>query len=171
MKKLNIGCGSDIKEGWINLDYCKAEGIDVVHDLEKKLPFKDNEFDLIYASHILEHIKNYEQLIGELRRILKEGGILEIKVPHHSYQGAYTEWHTRFFNWYSFKPRGNTPSLDRVESYSGFKPIYKRLKFEKKVPYNYIIEPIANISPDLFEHTCFRNIFPAKELHIKLKKI
>lgn len=33
MKRLNLGCGRDIKKGWINLDILKLPGVDVVYDL------------------------------------------------------------------------------------------------------------------------------------------
>ena len=55
--KLNLGCGNDIKEGWVNMDYIGAEGVDVVHNLNRlPYPFPDNTFDSILASHVLEHL-------------------------------------------------------------------------------------------------------------------
>ena len=43
MKKLNLGCGTDIKKGYINLDVAKLDGVDVVHDINRlPLPFKEN---------------------------------------------------------------------------------------------------------------------------------
>ena len=41
----------------------------------KKLPFKDNEFDFVYASHVIEHIEDLEFFINELQRISKQGYI------------------------------------------------------------------------------------------------
>ena len=41
----------------------------------KKLPFKDNEFDFVYASHVIEHIDDVEFFIEELQRISKYGYI------------------------------------------------------------------------------------------------
>lgn len=76
MKKLNLGCGKDYKKDWINLDlgsttnYGDKIKVDVAHDLNKyPLPFKDDEFDEVYMGGIMEHIKNIDKLMQELRRI------------------------------------------------------------------------------------------------------
>ena len=50
----------------------------------KKLPFKDNTFDIIIVSMVLHHIKNTDFVISELYRILKKGGILLIR-EHDAY--------------------------------------------------------------------------------------
>ena len=42
---------------------------------ENKLPFKDNEFDFTIASHVIEHVENFEFFIKELERISKKGYI------------------------------------------------------------------------------------------------
>lgn len=65
MKKLHLGCGEDIKEGYINLDFLKMDGVDVVHNLNKfPYPFEDNQFDEVYASHILEHLDDLAKVMG-----------------------------------------------------------------------------------------------------------
>ena len=47
--KLNLGCGRDIREGYVNLDKAGLDGVDVVHDLNVfPYPFEDNEFDEIH---------------------------------------------------------------------------------------------------------------------------
>ena len=72
MKKLNVGCGDDIKEGYTNLDFVKLGGVDVVHDLNKfPWPFKDNTFDRVYASHVLEHVDDLIKIMKEIQRISK----------------------------------------------------------------------------------------------------
>jgi SAM-dependent methyltransferase len=85
MKKLNLGCGIDYKEGYVNLDFNSHINIDVAHDLNiLPYPFKDDEFDYIVASHVLEHLDKPFLIMKELHRILKSGGELQIKVPHFS---------------------------------------------------------------------------------------
>ena len=42
---------------------------------EKKLPFKDKEFDFVIASHVIEHVEDFEFFISELERISSKGYI------------------------------------------------------------------------------------------------
>jgi|SRR6185312_3673271 len=85
MKKLNLGCGIEYKEGFTNVDFHSHIQIDVQHDLNSiPYPFKDEEYDFIYASHVLEHLDKPFVVMTELHRILKKGGKLQVKVPHFS---------------------------------------------------------------------------------------
>src|SRR3989344_1469117 len=104
MKKLNIGCGPDIRsksEGWVNLDDLKLKGVDVVHSLNKfPYPFKNNEFDEVFCSHILEHVDDLIKVMKELHRITKPNGIIKIHVPHFSCGVNYRDpIYERFFCW------------------------------------------------------------------------
>ncbi len=69
--------------GFETLDVVERENVDHVGDASEVLPFDDDVFDLIYASHILEHIpwQYTEQALKEWVRVLKPGGWLEIWVP------------------------------------------------------------------------------------------
>ncbi len=69
--KLNLGCGKDIKEGYVNLDIVDYGG-NQIHNINSfPYPFPDNYFDEIFASHILEHIDNFNKTITELYRALQ----------------------------------------------------------------------------------------------------
>lgn len=82
MKKLNLGCGNDYKEGWINVD-CIGVKKDIAHDLNKiPYPFKRNYFDEILMKMILEHINNPIDVLKEAIRISQDGAKLTIIVPH-----------------------------------------------------------------------------------------
>ncbi len=83
LTKLNLGCGEEHKVGYVNLDWQTLTKPDVAHDLNQfPYPFADNTFDLVEASHILEHLEKPFAVMKELHRILKPGGKLLIKVPH-----------------------------------------------------------------------------------------
>lgn len=103
MRKLNLGCGRDVRPGYCNVDRVPLPGVDVVLDLERPLPFPDGAFDKIYSSHVLEHVEAFFALMAELHRVCATGGRLELYVPHLSFFGAYTDpTHRRFFGYHSF---------------------------------------------------------------------
>lgn len=80
-KKLHLGCGRTYKEGWMNVDINKSYKTDMICDLEQPLPFIDERFDEVLCWGVLEHVKNYVQLMEEISRVLQPGGILRFRVP------------------------------------------------------------------------------------------
>lgn len=81
-KRLHLGCGYTILHGFENIDIRKIDGIDKVTEVYP-LDYKGNTFDLVYASHLLEHFPRDQTLsvIKEWTRVLKQEGILRISVP------------------------------------------------------------------------------------------
>jgi len=79
-KILDIGCGyrahpyasviADVQD--LSNHY---EGKKFIKINEKKLPFKDKEFDFVIASHVIEHVEDFEFFINELERISSKGYI------------------------------------------------------------------------------------------------
>ena len=52
MKKINLGAGTDIREGYINHDIARLEGINTVHDLNiHPWPWEDSTIDEIFEKH------------------------------------------------------------------------------------------------------------------------
>ncbi len=47
----------------------------------ENIPFADNSFDLVFASHVLEYVKNDTQAISEIKRVLRPGGLAMLPVP------------------------------------------------------------------------------------------
>lgn len=83
-KKLNLGAGlSPQGGGFINHDIVVLPNIDVVWDLnEIPWPWGDNEFDLVRAFSVFEHLKNdLITTLNECWRIIKPEGILNVKYP------------------------------------------------------------------------------------------
>jgi len=65
---------------WENTAH-KNEYVDFTCDLNKELPFGNNEFDTIVLSDVFEHIHNPQLLWKELARILTKDGVLLMNVP------------------------------------------------------------------------------------------
>ncbi len=78
--KLNLGSGNTKIKDYLNVDIKDMNGIDVVHDLNKPLPYKDGEVSNIFASHIIEHFwwKDTGRILMDWYRVLKKGGSLVI---------------------------------------------------------------------------------------------
>jgi predicted SAM-dependent methyltransferase len=81
---IHIGCGDIDREYFVNVD---AQPFPHVHfvrnDITNLSMFQSNSADLIYMCHILEHIarRDMDDVLQELRRVLKPGGVLRISVP------------------------------------------------------------------------------------------
>lgn len=73
--------GLDISEGAVKLAN-KKDVIAKTHNLEKRLPFQDDAFDLIIACEIIEHLYDTDFFLSELRRILRKGGIIILTTPN-----------------------------------------------------------------------------------------
>jgi hypothetical protein len=83
--KLNLGCGSNHFEGFVNVD--KFGAPDVRHDLEQfPWPWPDSSVDQVKLIHVLEHLgRDPDVFIGilkELFRVCRPGAQVEIVVPH-----------------------------------------------------------------------------------------
>ncbi len=169
MKKLNLGCGKDIREGYVNLDLVKLEGVDVVCDVNKKLPFKDDYFDEIMAYDILEHVNDMPKVLKELHRILKKGGILRIKVPHFLESSAYADpTHKNFFayNTFDYFVKGN----QRNYYFDfGFEKISKKFEFARYAFWRFFIGWFAKLFPNVYENS-FLRMFQPLNLRVVLVK-
>ncbi len=105
MARINLGCGKDIRQGYVNCDIAPLPGVDKVFDLDSiPYPFADGEADEIVVSHVLEHLNSpLPEVMDELWRILKPGGRLHIRVPYYNSEGAWADpTHTRPFTYRTF---------------------------------------------------------------------
>jgi len=82
-RMLNLGCGRSFHPDWVNMDFIPASSRVIAHDLRKPLPVGGNSWDVVYASHVLEHFSRGEAraFLKECHRVLRPGGVLRIVVP------------------------------------------------------------------------------------------
>lgn len=67
-----------------NLDYTTTDLSSPLADVKAdicNLPFYDNEFDVIFCNHVLEHIPDDTKAMQELFRVLKPGGWAVLQIP------------------------------------------------------------------------------------------
>ena len=81
--KLNLGCGLNKLEGYINIDIDEKLNPDVVHDFKTSLPYPAASVDKVVMFHTIEHIekKFHRGILINIRRVLKEDGELIISYP------------------------------------------------------------------------------------------
>jgi predicted SAM-dependent methyltransferase len=80
---LNVGCGGNLCENFINLDYQWAPNLDLCWDITKGIPLRDNSLQGIFTEHCLEHIpfEDTRNVLVDFKRLLRPGGVLRIIVP------------------------------------------------------------------------------------------
>jgi len=93
---LNLGSGTKlIRKDVINVDFYPFPNVNLIANISN-LPFADNSVDAIICEWVLEHIKNPEMIIKEMKRILRPGGKIYVSVPFmegfHSSPGDYHRW-------------------------------------------------------------------------------
>ena len=80
--KLNLGSGGRSLPGYLSVDFNREEQdkIDVVHDMNKPLPFEDGSVSTIFASHIIEHFHYTDtaKILNDWSRVIKPGGHIDI---------------------------------------------------------------------------------------------
>jgi len=168
-KKLNLGCGKDIKEGYINVDSIKLPGVDKVVDLNKyPWPFKDNEFDFVLCSHILEHLNSIIKPLEEIWRITKKNSKVKILVPISPSVYAFADpAHKQFYTYFTF----NYFKEEHNPNY------YSKARFKiksRKIIFSKYLKPIEILvnSTELTKKawaSLFYFLFPAEVLEIELE--
>lgn len=103
MRKLNLGCGFDKCEGFVNADNFPGCSPDLLFDMEETpWPLTDNSFDYIQMKHVLEHVgadfATFARVMAELYRVTAPNAIVEIHVPHYRHDTWWSDpTHVRAF--------------------------------------------------------------------------
>lgn len=167
MKILEIWCwNKKLYSDSIGLDCSILPWIDVVHNLDIfPYPFKDGEFDEIYAYMVLEHVNDFIKTMKELHRIIRKWWLINIKVPYYLSTGAFSDpTHKTFFTEETFDFFTNNHSLN----------YYTNIRFqiiEKKLfAWDNLLGKLRQIIPwSGFLKYIIMNYFT--EIHFTLKKI
>jgi predicted SAM-dependent methyltransferase len=84
-RKLQLGAGGNVYEGWLNTDvFDFKRKDDVVYlDARKPFPLPDASFDMVFSEHMIEHLTYADGLhcLRECRRVLRPGGRIRVATP------------------------------------------------------------------------------------------
>jgi len=113
--KLQIGCGFNVLEGWLNTNYFPRKKSIMHLDATKPFPFKENQFDFIFSEHMIGHLDHAGSIfmLKESLRVLKPGGRIRISIASlpfmiDLYNEDKTELQQQYLEWASansFKDR------------------------------------------------------------------
>jgi predicted SAM-dependent methyltransferase len=108
MRKLNLGCGGNILDGWENHDF------DV--DITKPLPYENNSVRYIFIEHCVEHTTTPEavRFFTECYRILAQDGALRVAVP--SADRILKEADEEYLKWFGKSGFGQPTKRSAIQS-------------------------------------------------------
>jgi SAM-dependent methyltransferase len=88
--RLNLGCGRDIRDGWVNIDCAALPGVDHVVDFDGKpaLPLPDDSVAYSEGIHVIEHLRDPLPFMEELWRVTEPGGLAVFRCPYGSTDDA-----------------------------------------------------------------------------------
>lgn len=104
---LDVGARAGVQTRWLQERGYVVTSVDVEPafdgclrvDANQRLPFDDAQFDLIWCSEVIEHLRDPAFALSELRRVTKPGGLLVLTTPN-SYA-----WLFRFIALFGLTPQ------------------------------------------------------------------
>jgi predicted SAM-dependent methyltransferase len=96
--RIDLGCGTTKKPGFLGVDHLDAPEVDHVLDLlHDPLPFDDDTVDEVFSSHFFEHIDEPNHVLSEIGRVCRDGARIEIWTPYAFTADAFVYGHKTFF--------------------------------------------------------------------------
>jgi len=133
-----------------DLPLCSYDGV--------SLPIADNAADIVYSRQVFEHVRHPESLIGEVRRVLKDGGIFVGSTSHLEPFHSRSYWNytpygfCRLLSDAGFQSIQVRPGIDsltlifrRCSSYLGLAAVFKPF-FTTESPTNILLEAMLRLT-------------------------
>jgi predicted SAM-dependent methyltransferase len=168
--KLNLGCYGKKIPDFVNVDIREDVDPDVVDNAFTLEKFEENSADLIYSSHMLEHLDFKEAKVALKRwfEILKPNGILRLAVPdveaafaHYFYwkdlKLLYSNlWGSQKHEFDYHKSGYDEQTLSELLYEIGFKEV-RKWDWQTTPPHNYIDDYSQSYYPDFHKHMILAN--------------
>lgn len=165
--KLNLGCGSDYRSGYINADRMPGN-VDVLFDLNTPpYPFPANSVSEILMQHVLEHMHHIKPVMDELWRILRSNGKLTIRVPHFTHFQATT--HPEHYHAFHYRSLSMF-TLQAGEPYTNclWDMEKSELHFDRGLQ---VLQNFFNSHKYVYTTTILAYLFPAYEVEFLLRPV
>ena len=172
---LDLGCGQNKKKGSIGVDLLSSAKPDVMHDLNKfPYPFESNTVDYVHMDNVLEHLNEPLDVLGEVHRILKPGGVAKIVVPYFRSVWAHIDpTHKHFFTVQSFIYFDSENKLSDKYKYVDYRYRVLRTVFNEDLDNGALRLPLvlfANRFPLKYE-VYLSHLLPLDDLTFYIKKV
>ncbi len=143
------GYGADISD--YAKSFCPNANITTINLENESLPYKDNEFDIIYSKSFFEHVYYPEKIFEETYRVLKPGGKIITLVPEYTYISD------TFYDDYSHRTPWTKISMELIHKVSNFKEI--QVESFKQLPILWEKSPLTGLLK--FFSFCTRIFIPS----------
>lgn len=124
-----------------------------VADIDGRLPFDSDSFDIVFSKSVVEHLDRPENLMAEIYRILRPGGRVITMCPSWIHQ------YLEFYSDYTHRRPFTKESLSMVQSVSGFHEV--RTGYFRQLPVLWRIPSLlalAEITRMLVPRSIGRNV-------------
>jgi len=159
----------------VTLDFDNSSKPTIAVDFTREWPFGSNEFDLVYASHVIEHLypRDRDVLVMRIFDSLRPGGILFMRVPHKSsFQAVGWEHHTYYgTNGVTSLTHGQNPYLPQFDLVSVGVAIGNTDRFRRdRSVLERVVEVILNKSFQLTDKFLWMLLGGVPEVQFALRK-
>lgn len=160
-KVLDIGAGGSSYDQFfpnrLTVDIDPKRKPDIVADAHL-LPFKDEEFEYIICTEVLEHLQNPAKAISEMKRVLKNDGILILTTrfvyPIHDSPRDYWRF-TKYGLKELFKDWNIIELIPETQTFSTIGVLLQRITFQTRLGANKPVKLILFVLAYIFDHMNF----------------
>jgi hypothetical protein len=82
IRRVNIGCGKDVRQGWWNVDYIYFAGVDEIRDATR--PWRHRDLEYVFCEHFIEHLTLFQAIdfLTHAGNAMREGGVIRVSTPN-----------------------------------------------------------------------------------------
>jgi len=160
-KTLDVGCGNSRYSRYfpetVGFDITKSQNVDVVGDADL-LPFKDKTFGVVLATELLEHLKEPQRALNEMKRVLWEGGKLILTTrfifPLHDTPHDYYRY-TKYGLKYLLREWGILEIKEETDTLGCIAVLIQRIAFQCDILYFKPFKNLFHIISHIIKHFGF----------------